>query len=363
MTEAPANTTYTDNAIGKSNWSTDPYFDGSLADIAVYPTVLSASRILTHYADGTAPVDNLTTYAYNGDGLRMSKTGVATTESYTYNQTTGTPQMIVDGSIDYVYGADGLPLEQVSSSDGVLWIHHDALGSTRTITDDTGAVVGTATYSPYGQTTATTGVTTPFGYAGAYTDPETGYLYLVHRYYDPATGVFLSVDPLIAVTAQPYAYTANDPLNATDPNGEDWSAWMRLGAGFMTWCAAMCGVHSERVPDPQTPPAEERAEQPDVTDNGSCSDLTDENGPSPEGDTADPVTYDDTWNFTTSTGTSSNGANAGAVETSSSQTSSSAASGEGQALAEEQAEMDQEGMGQAFGEAMNLEDGPGAADG
>ncbi len=42
---------------------------------------------------------------------------------------------------------------------------------------------------------------------------------LVGRYYDPATGQFLSVDPLVGKTEQAYAYTADDPVNGTDPMG------------------------------------------------------------------------------------------------------------------------------------------------
>jgi RHS repeat-associated protein len=34
---------------------------------------------------------------------------------------------------------------------------------------------------------ATGSVNTPFGYAGEYTDSETGFLYLRARYYDPAS--------------------------------------------------------------------------------------------------------------------------------------------------------------------------------
>ena len=42
---------------------------------------------------------------------------------------------------------------------------------------------------------------------------------LVGRYYDPGTGQFLSVDPDVAETGQPYAYTGDDPVNAVDPLG------------------------------------------------------------------------------------------------------------------------------------------------
>jgi uncharacterized protein RhaS with RHS repeats len=43
--------------------------------------------------------------------------------------------------------------------------------------------------------------------------------HLVNRYYDPSTDQFLSVDPDVADTGQPYAFTGDDPLNATDPLG------------------------------------------------------------------------------------------------------------------------------------------------
>jgi len=41
----------------------------------------------------------------------------------------------------------------------------------------------------------------------------------VHRYYDPATEQFLSVDPMVDETGTPYAYTDGDPVNGTDPSG------------------------------------------------------------------------------------------------------------------------------------------------
>jgi RHS repeat-associated protein len=42
---------------------------------------------------------------------------------------------------------------------------------------------------------------------------------LVGGYYDPATDQFLNVDPLVALTGQPYAFTEDDPINGSDPLG------------------------------------------------------------------------------------------------------------------------------------------------
>ncbi|MGH9223660.1 MAG: ABC transporter permease [Acidimicrobiales bacterium] len=63
--------------------------------------------------------------------------------------------------------------------------------------------------------------TTPAGTAGpssstagtAWPPPETGFTYLRARYYDPATGQFVSRDPLTAMTGSPYSYVDGNPLD------------------------------------------------------------------------------------------------------------------------------------------------------
>lgn len=170
----------------------------------------------------TPPSGSPTTFAYNGDGLRTSKTTGSTASSFSWDQTSDSPLLLLDGTNSYIYGPDDLPIEQINQSGTPSYLHHDQLGSTRLITNQTGNTTATFTYNPYGALAASTGTaTTPFGYAGQYTDPETGFQYDESRYYDPATGQFLTRDPLEQVTGQPYTYATDDPLNLADPSGQD----------------------------------------------------------------------------------------------------------------------------------------------
>jgi uncharacterized protein RhaS with RHS repeats len=58
---------------------------------------------------------------------------------------------------------------------------------------------------------------------------------LVNRYYDPSTAQFLSVDPLVAETGQPFAYADDDPVNGSDPSG------LITCGGFWGWVPG-CGT-------------------------------------------------------------------------------------------------------------------------
>ncbi len=59
---------------------------------------------------------------------------------------------------------------------------------------------------------------TSLGYADGYEDPS-GLYYMINRYYDPATRQFLTVDPAVLTTMQPYSFTPGDPINGRDPLG------------------------------------------------------------------------------------------------------------------------------------------------
>jgi RHS repeat-associated protein len=110
--------------------------------------------------------------------------------------------------------------EQINSEEHATYLHHDQQGSTRLLTSEKGEVTGAYSYGAYGATEGHTGTaTTPLGYDGQYTSPDTGLIYLRARTYDPSTAQFLSVDPAVEVTHQPYIYAEDNPLNNSDPTG------------------------------------------------------------------------------------------------------------------------------------------------
>jgi RHS repeat-associated protein len=175
--------------------------------------------------DQAAELTNATTaagtgaYTYNGAGLRTSKTVGGVNTGYTWGTLAGANVLLTDGATDYIYGPGKSPIEQTNN--GICsYLVHDQLGSTIALTGAAGTVVGTYTYTTSGGTLTHTGtIGTPLQYGGGYTDSETALIYLQARYYDPTTGQFLTVDPLVAATGARYSYAGGNPLTFTDPTG------------------------------------------------------------------------------------------------------------------------------------------------
>ena len=195
----------------------------------------------------SSPTSSTTVYSYNGSGLRATSKIGSTTTNYTWGDIGSSPQDLSDGTWDYVYvpGSD-VPVEQVGasgSSPAADLLLSDPNGSVRGIVQLSSGthqdqLVNYTDYDAYGNpitksggsteagglTAAQTSInanyvaTTAFGFGGGYTD-ATGLIYLVHRYYDPVTGQFLSVDPDVAETNQPYEYAGDNPVNITDEMG------------------------------------------------------------------------------------------------------------------------------------------------
>ena len=68
---------------------------------------------------------------------------------------------------------------------------------------------------------------------------------LVNRYYDPGTGQFLTVDPMVDETGQPYSYAGGDPVNGSDPSGDVTCPSWVPGCGTVTDAqSAVSGAYS-----------------------------------------------------------------------------------------------------------------------
>lgn len=174
---------------------------------------------------------NGATYRYDGDGLRVAKTAGGTTTTFVWDAGQ-TPGLLADGTNAYLYGPGGAPIEQIGAA-GSAWFVHDQVGSTRALLDGSGAVAGTYTFTPYGVAAHSGTATTPLQFTGQFTDAESGLVYLRARFYDPATALFLTVDPKVDQTHAPYAYTSDNPLNLTDITGLSW--WNPFSWSADTW--------------------------------------------------------------------------------------------------------------------------------
>lgn len=207
-------TSYTYNTLGQRTGATT----GDKATSYAYDQTGKLTSL-------TDPTGATSTYTYEASGLRSTTTTTSGTQRFVWDTTAAVPELLTDGTHQYVYGVGSTPLAQVNADNSVDHLHTDQTGSVRTITNSTGNVVADSDYNPYGTPTDINGAPvsaiTPFGYAGQYTDP-TGLLYLRARYYDPSTGQFLTIDPLVNKTRLAYAYTPGDPLQAADPLGLDW---------------------------------------------------------------------------------------------------------------------------------------------
>ncbi|MCB1106998.1 MAG: hypothetical protein KDK76_02760 [Chlamydiia bacterium] len=176
---------------------------------------------LIAYNDGISKVE----FEYDGLGQRTSKTvnGKTThfindpisplsrvlmeitptgeTKKYSYGLSR-TAQKTEEGFSYFLYSHPGKNVSHLVSHNGtVAELEYDAFGVPNTSTPQA-----------------------PYGFNGEEKDEETGLIYLRHRYYDPATGRFISPDAFLGnlkkpQTLNPYAFALNNPITYIDPDG------------------------------------------------------------------------------------------------------------------------------------------------
>ncbi|MDI5964914.1 RHS repeat-associated core domain-containing protein [Streptantibioticus silvisoli] len=210
------------------------------------------------------------TYGYDADGNTLSRTSQASTDTLTYDVQGNLSSLATTGSstgtTNYKYDASGSLLIRQDDQSTTLYVgdeevtlakgstsptavrHITAAGMAVAVRDGSGTVdytipnqqnttlieinasdttqVDRRSYTPFGQqrTAAGTGWLGTTGFVGGQQDDTTGLTNLGAREYDPATGRFLTPDPLIDAGDpqqwNAYAYADNSPVAKSDPTGQ-----------------------------------------------------------------------------------------------------------------------------------------------
>jgi RHS repeat-associated protein len=211
---------------------------------------MSDVRIDTFDATGVSTGREEVGYEYGPDGIRVAALDSGTRTEFLIDtrNDTGYEQVLQETVRDAGNGAEvrravytiGLAhIAQTTFTPSgpaggeTLVFHSDGHDSTRVLTDLAAAVATVAGarqvfhYDAYGNAVgfSPSAAATAYLYSGEHLDTRILQQYLRARYYNPATGQFLTQDPVQGdivhpTTLQKYVYTSANPVNDVDPTGK-----------------------------------------------------------------------------------------------------------------------------------------------
>ena len=159
------------------------------------------------------------TYTYDAMGNRNSVTTNGVTTQYTVDINGNVLSEYVNGKQTRSY-YQGLGLAGFSSADGNYYFNSDMLGSTLSVTNAAGTVVNSYTYDAFGNIlNINETVTNDFEFVGSYglMANASGTIFVRARNYDPATGRWISMDPIgINGGENLYEYCYSNPISLID---------------------------------------------------------------------------------------------------------------------------------------------------
>ncbi len=205
----------------------------------------------------TGPTTNVSLHSTSQSVTNPGATGTRTTTSTTAT-TSATITVALGTGSSNLYGADRQRLLRADANgDITLYLgateltatrqgtvharrYYNTGASTAAVRDETGLTlllknynasivatidrnqplnIGYNHYTPYGQPRTPLATATDRSYIGQTYDQQSNLSYLNNRHYDPALGSFLSVDPLVSTTGEPYVYGSANPVTLSDPDG------------------------------------------------------------------------------------------------------------------------------------------------
>ena len=181
-------------------------------------------------------------FVVNHDGIRINKnvmrieSGI-TDYNFEYNGNLLVRQSWNNNVMWFLYDESGNPVG-FTLNDTEYYYIKNLQGDITAITDANGIIVAKYTYDEWGKILSITDANgndvsananhianiNPLRYRGYYYDSETGFYYLLTRYYDPVTRRFINADGQLNTDSllgfNMFAYCENNPVMYVDPTGE-----------------------------------------------------------------------------------------------------------------------------------------------
>ena len=277
------------------NSSTAYTYDGN-GNPTTYPLTSGSNGCSYDLENRLVRLDNTnttTTYGYRADGLRAWKQvlnkagGVGENGAHKGGAGTNGLTVVLDGLTYFLYDGGSVVAELDSNGDltavhtwgmGGLLSRQTVSGNTSSVyvfdpsgnvarrLDGNGTVKGSHVFDAWGAKRAGNDASPDCycGYGGQwgyYTDSESGLTLCGHRYYDSATGRWLTRDPIgYEGGINLYGYVGNNAANKIDPSGYSIASWLRQtfdNVGFLGgWLLGMgpdhntyspCDAHSQQL--------------------------------------------------------------------------------------------------------------------
>ncbi len=223
-----------------------------------YTFTWEKGRRLSSATKGTS----VTTFEYNEDGIRTSKTVNGVEHIYYLNGSQILAEVWGNNICIYLYDESGAPIGMryrnstyAEAQFDTFWYTKNLQGDIVGVYNDEGVLVRSYVYDAWGVVKATihnnTGTNAnssynPFFYRGYYYDIQLGLYYLNSRYYDPATCRFISPDGYIS-TGQGFtgynmfSYCGNNPVSRADESGQFWGIVVAAIVGVVAIGCALTG--------------------------------------------------------------------------------------------------------------------------
>ncbi|MFJ8870527.1 RHS repeat-associated core domain-containing protein [Streptomyces sp. NPDC102473] len=174
---------------------------------------------LARLTEGTKTTD----YVYDAGGELLIRRGPVKTVLYLGGQELHYDMAAKKFTAQRYYPAGDATA--VRTETGLSWMVDDHHGTASMTVDATTQAITRRYAKPFGEARGTPSPAWPDdkGFLGKPTDADTGLTHVSAREYDPASGRFLSVDPILAPedheSLNGYAYANNTPVTLSDPTG------------------------------------------------------------------------------------------------------------------------------------------------